>query len=180
MNIIDIIIIVPLIWGIYRGFSKGLIKELAQIGALFIGFWAGNKFSNYASEIISSYFNLNTQLIAIIAFAITFLLVITGVFIVAAIIEKTIKVIALGWANRLTGALFGVLKYLLIIGILFSLILKFDKSEIIISKKNKENSFLLSYVVNAVDFLISFSPSDFVTTQQQPFFSPQRRKDAKK
>ena len=34
MNYLDIILAIPLLWGLYKGISKGIVKELAALIAL--------------------------------------------------------------------------------------------------------------------------------------------------
>ena len=46
MNYLDIIIIIPLIWGAYKGFRKGFIIEIASLIALILGIWGGINFSS--------------------------------------------------------------------------------------------------------------------------------------
>ncbi len=40
MNWLDIGIAVPLVWGAYVGFKKGLVIELASLAALILGIYA--------------------------------------------------------------------------------------------------------------------------------------------
>ena len=45
MNYFDIIFVIPLLWGAYKGFSKGFVLEIASFVALGLGVWGGLKFS---------------------------------------------------------------------------------------------------------------------------------------
>ena len=40
MGVLDIIFIIPIVWLAYKGFSKGLIIELATLAALVLGIYA--------------------------------------------------------------------------------------------------------------------------------------------
>ena len=47
MNYLDIIIAVPLLYGMIKGFSNGLIKEVTSLLALFIGVYVAINFSEF-------------------------------------------------------------------------------------------------------------------------------------
>jgi membrane protein required for colicin V production len=47
MNYLDIIIAVPLMYGLIKGFSNGLIKEVTALAALLAGFYVAINFSLY-------------------------------------------------------------------------------------------------------------------------------------
>ena len=46
MNYLDIIIAVPLLYGLIKGFSNGLVKEVTSLLALFIGVYVAINFSS--------------------------------------------------------------------------------------------------------------------------------------
>ena len=45
MNILDLVLAVPLLWGAYKGFSRGIIYEVAMIIGLIAGLYLAFKFS---------------------------------------------------------------------------------------------------------------------------------------
>ena len=47
MNYLDIIIVVPLVYGLIKGFSNGLIKEVTALVALLAGVYVAINFSLY-------------------------------------------------------------------------------------------------------------------------------------
>jgi membrane protein required for colicin V production len=46
MNYLDIILAIPLLWGLYKGVSKGIIKELASLVALIVGIYGAVHFAD--------------------------------------------------------------------------------------------------------------------------------------
>ena len=52
MNFIDIILIIPIIWFIYKGFKKGFIIEIASLIALFLGIYVAIHFSGNITSFI--------------------------------------------------------------------------------------------------------------------------------
>lgn len=140
MNYIDIIILVPIVWLGYMGFRKGFIIEISTLFALIGGVYAGLKFSNYASGLLNEL--IESKYLPMISFAVTFLAVAILVFILGRILEKAIKVVALGLPNRIFGALFGILKALALLSVLVMLVEKFNEQLQFISNEQIEASAL--------------------------------------
>ena len=114
LPIIDIILIVILIWGAISGFKKGLVLTLAS----FVAIIAGALSAYYGADAIASELSIKVdwseKQIAVVSFAIVFLAVVVMVYILARVIEGTLKLVALGLANRVAGAVFGIAKNALI------------------------------------------------------------------
>jgi len=49
MNWIDLIIVVILIIAVIRGFTDGLVREVAALAALILGIWGAIKFSSFTA-----------------------------------------------------------------------------------------------------------------------------------
>jgi membrane protein required for colicin V production len=115
LPITDIILIVILIWGAIAGFKKGLILTLAS----FIAIIAGALAAYYGADVIASELSLKVdwseKQIAVASFAIVFLAVVLTVHILARVLEGTLKLVALGIANKIAGAVFGIAKNALIL-----------------------------------------------------------------
>jgi len=115
LPITDIILIVILIWGAIAGFKKGLILTLAS----FIAIIAGALAAYYGGDVIASELSLKVdwseKRIAVASFAIVFLAVVLTVHILARVLEGTLKLVALGIANKIAGAVFGIAKNALIL-----------------------------------------------------------------
>jgi membrane protein required for colicin V production len=118
MNILDIILGFFLLWGVVKGFRNGLIIELASLAALILGLYGALRFSYYTSDILSHHFELKTQTLHIISFAITFIIIVVLVHMLAKALDKLVKAIALGFFNRFLGILFGLIKMAFILSIL--------------------------------------------------------------
>ena len=118
MNYFDLIIAIPLAWGAVMGFRKGLVLELASLVALFLGIWGTIQFSSLTASFLSDWLSASASLISLISFVVTFVLIVLAVHLLAKIIDKSLKMIALGPLLRISGAVFGILKYALILSVL--------------------------------------------------------------
>lgn len=142
VNYIDLFLLLPLIWAAYKGFRKGLVLEIASLVSLICGIYIAVKFSGFVGGKLSNHLNVTEQWLGIIAFIITFIAVVMLIHLLGKILEKTIRLIALGFANRLGGAVFSVLKTALIISFILFLFQQLDESFSIISPETKEGSLL--------------------------------------
>jgi membrane protein required for colicin V production len=142
MNYIDIIICIPLVWGLYKGFTKGLIIEAASLIAFGLGVWGGIHFSEFMAHKINEWFNWQSPYLPIVSFAITFLLIIILVYFIAKLVQKMVEGMALGAINKIGGAVFGSLKFALVMSVVIFVLNAIEKSYPILSFKAKEGSLL--------------------------------------
>lgn len=148
MSYIDIIIVIFLLWGAYKGFSSGLVKSLATFVALLLGIYGAIKFSNYSADFLKQHFSITNQYLQIIAFAVTFIIIIVAVHLIARLIDKLLQAVALGLINKLLGALFGILKYMLLVGVILIITNSIDRKTNFMSDKTKGNSLLYQPMTN--------------------------------
>lgn len=146
MNILDIIIVIPLAWGVYKGFSRGIIQEIAQLAALLAGVFAGLHLSDWIASAIVGIFNVGPEQTKLIAFLIAFLGAMILVFFISKSISKLVDSLRLGLPNRLAGAVFASAKYVLILSILVNFINSVDKTGILLKKDVRSNSLLYETV----------------------------------
>lgn len=151
MNYIDIILIIPVIWFAYQGFKRGLIIELASLIALILGIYAAIYFSGYAAEFLVNNFDMGPKYVQVIAFIITFIVVVVLVHLLGRILEKLINMVALGFLNKLTGGLFGILKAVLFMSIAIMVINHFNNK--FISEEKQEGSFFFEPIAVVAPFL---------------------------
>ena len=133
---IMIIILLNMIIGIRRGIIRGIINLIGVIAAIFLAiFWFKE-----VGEYISSHSQISTEIANILGFAIIFL----GIYLIARIIEiffkKILSLLFVSWIDGLGGALFGLTKGSLIVGILL-VIITFIPLPVFL-KDQLENSFL--------------------------------------
>jgi len=115
MNIFDVIILIILLYGLIKGFIKGFIIEVAGIIALILGVTGSFKFARILEVSLNSYVDWSPKTIQIASFIILFIIIIYAVSLLAKMITKTLKIIALGIINRIFGGIFGLLKWCVIL-----------------------------------------------------------------
>ena len=118
--------LVILLWAAYKGFSKGLIIQAASLAALLLGVFGAIKFSGYTAFILTKKLNVTGEYLQLIAFAVTFIIIVIAVHVVARITEKMVKAVALDFVNRILGLLFSTIKIAFIISIILVIINTID------------------------------------------------------
>ena len=73
VNLLDIIILVPLLLFAWNGYKKGFIIEVASLAALLIGLYMAFFFSDFAAEMLNDLFDIDQKYVAVFAFLITFI-----------------------------------------------------------------------------------------------------------
>ena len=121
MNYFDYILMFPVLYGLYRGFTKGLILELASLVALVAGIYGAMHFSSITFVYLSEVLEVETSYLQIASYGLTFLLIVLVITLTGKILTMLVKMVALGLVNRLMGAVFGGVKALLILSVLLML-----------------------------------------------------------
>lgn len=121
-NWIDLSISGFFIYGSIIGFKRGLIKEIASLFGLIVGLTSVYSFSDQLSSLIQVFLNISSAFAYIASCFIIFLIATYVVSYLAHLITKALKIVALGFINRITGLIFGLLKWVVIIsGLIFFL-----------------------------------------------------------
>lgn len=154
MNAIDIVILIPVLWGFWRGFMKGAIMEAATLLAFFLGVWGGMHLSEGMSGYIYKWTNSTSPYVPLISFALVFVGILAAVFAVAKLVEKIVEKISLSIVNKLLGGAVGTLKYLLILSVLFFVVDRMESTIEIIPKETKDKSLLYRPVAKIAPMII--------------------------
>jgi membrane protein required for colicin V production len=132
MSILDIILVGLFILAGFNGYRRGLIGQAASLAGLVIGIWGAIHFSDFTANFLIENFSFKTKYLPLIAFAITFAVLVVAVHFVGILAEKIFDMAFLGLANSLLGVVFGVLKTALILSVVLLLLGKIsDKVKII-------------------------------------------------
>ena len=118
MNILDIIILICLVPAIIQGIRKGFISQVISIISLIAGVWASAKFADLVGSWLSEYITASEQVLKITSFALILIVVFIVLALLGKILEGIIKLVMLGWVNKLLGVIFAMAKCILILGLI--------------------------------------------------------------
>lgn len=118
MSIIDIIILLLLLFGAYKGFTKGMLLEVIGILAFFIAIVAGFKLLNWGMGLLNSQTNISDSLLPYIAFLLLFAAIVIGINLLGQALKKILDMTFFGTFDNLAGAIIGLFKWALAISML--------------------------------------------------------------
>ncbi|MFK7831859.1 MAG: CvpA family protein [Winogradskyella sp.] len=142
MSIIDIILAALLLFGFIRGLFKGLFVEVASLLALVLGVYGAIHFSGFAANFLQAKVDWNEKNINIVAFAITFVVIVLAIGLAGKALTKLADFAALGIINKLAGGVFGALKFGLILSVVLTLFHKMNNTLPFMEKEDLEKSML--------------------------------------
>jgi membrane protein required for colicin V production len=140
MNWIDLVIVIILGMAMVNGFINGLVKEVASLAALILGIWGAIRFSGYTAEKLYDFFDMSGKYVGIIAFLITFGIIVVIIHFIGILADKIINAVALGFINRLLGIVFALLKSILIMSVLFVVLNAIDARRPFLPRERIEES----------------------------------------
>jgi membrane protein required for colicin V production len=143
MEILDLIILMPLIYGAYKGYKRGFIMSLFLLLAVVVGLYAAFHFTDLIVSYGKEHFGWKSSYIAPVTFLSLFLVVGAGIYFGGKVLESVIKLAKLSILNSLAGALLGLLQWTYFVGSLLLMLISFDQKESIISKETKQHSLIL-------------------------------------
>lgn len=125
MGILDIIIGLLLLYGLYKGIRNGFLVELASLIALVAGLYGAIHFSYIVGEYLSKNMDWDERYMNTASFLITFILIVLVVNMAGKLLTKIADFAMLGLLNKIAGGIFGTLKVAIILG---ALLIFFDRT----------------------------------------------------
>lgn len=142
VNYLDIIILLNLGLAAWSGFKKGFVLEVFSLLAFFGGLYIAMHSSEFATDWLRNNMEIKAELLPAAGFAATFLAVAIGIHLLGSVVNKAIDLAALSLLNKAFGAIFGVLKMLLIMGVVLLILESFSSLIPWPSNELKEGSLL--------------------------------------
>ena len=146
MNTIDIVLALILLYGLVRGFFRGILAEIASLVGIVAGIYGAIHFSYILSDLFSENMNWDSEYVNLIAFAITFILIVFLISLAGRILTKVAGFAALGIVNKLLGGAFGLLKMTFIASVIIMFFAATNEEINLVSKESLEKSKLYNPV----------------------------------
>lgn len=126
MNLLDLFIAIPILWGAYRGYQKGLLLSLVAIVAFGVSLLLSFRFFHIILHGLSSMTGASGTLMSYLAFFLTFAMASYSVNWLARQLRKSIAQTPLSSFDNLLGACLGGGKYAILISMLLWLLSSLD------------------------------------------------------
>lgn len=151
VSYIDILILLPLFIGLVRGLMRGLVSELVAILAVILGVVGARLWGAAWSAWLTTQFAWPEPVCDVVAYSLLFLGIAVLLNLVGRGFSKLLRAIHLGWLNRLCGAVFGTLKWMVIVLVLVFLVNRLDQQFHFIKDEVKQQSVTYQPAVQAAE-----------------------------
>lgn len=147
----------------------------ASLAALVLGVFLAIKLRPLFAALLNSVFDIAPDNMNVIAFSVAFVSVVLVVHLIAIVVEKLIKAVALNFVNRLLGMGFGLLVTAFVISMILWPLNKVNEEKQIIKAERIEGSFLYKP-------LSAFAPAVFPYLKKEEWkeFIPKKREKGEK
>lgn len=148
MNIVDIILLICFVPALVQGFRKGFISQVIAIISIIAGVWLSARFTADASTWLAQYIQGSEQVLKVVSFALIFIAVIAVLAVLGRLLEGTVKLIMLGWLNKLLGVAFSLIKAGLIVGLVIMAFCSLNNTFSLVSEEVLNESILFPPLKN--------------------------------
>lgn len=122
MNWLDIAIIIPIAFGLIRGFLKGFIQELLGLVAVILGILIAKLWGPSMADLVNTWIDGPAWAANLLSYLIVFFAIVIACVLVSKFLGKLVKAISINWLNKLLGAFFGGLKWMLFVSLMLNLL----------------------------------------------------------
>jgi membrane protein required for colicin V production len=140
--IIDIVFIIMLIMAVIKGWQRGLVIAVFSVIGLIVGIVAAMKLSALVAEWLKDSTSISAKWLPFISFAVVFIGAVLLIRLGANLLESTLEVALLGWANKLGG----ILLYIIIYTLAYSVLLFYAEQLKFINAESIQQSVTYAYI----------------------------------
>lgn len=141
MNTWDLALLVVLLLGAYRGYTKGVLMELVALVAFGVAIIGALQLMSWGVDFLSDTLQTEGAWLSLLAFVLLFVGILTGVSIAGKMLKSVVHLTPIGYLDGLLGAAVGVIKWAFGISMIFIVL---DYAQIVLP--NTEGSELYRHV----------------------------------
>lgn len=140
VNLVDFLILVPLVYGAFRGFHQGLLMEMSTFFGLLLGVFLALKYAGVVEGWLQEWVGMAGGYSYYVAFGVTFVVVLVAINVVGRLLTRLVDVVSLGMFNKLLGVMVGVLKGALVVCVVVLVVDWVDRRYEVVPGGAKEGS----------------------------------------
>jgi len=157
----DVVIIVIVLFGAYKGYKDGFLMGIATLAALVIGIFIAFKFISEGMELLQERFNADKAFLPYLSFFVIFVAIVILVNLLGRFLRQSIDKTFLGRIDEAFGAVLGAFKMLFMLSVFLWIIdsFKFD-----LPRQWTEGSFMYPFTAHLAPAIAGW------LAQFMPFF----------
>ncbi|WP_234736538.1 CvpA family protein [Tellurirhabdus bombi] len=124
MKTIDILILIPLLWGAYNGYRKGLLVEVVAVVAFVVAMIVGFKFLSFGIDLLAPYISreMARRLLPWLGFSVIFFPTVLMINRMGYTLRRMLRATFLGTFDSLAGAAVGIFTWVFGISVMLWLL----------------------------------------------------------
>ncbi|MBT1706003.1 CvpA family protein [Chryseosolibacter indicus] len=119
MSWIDIIIILLIAFGAFKGYRDGFLVELFSLLGIVLGILGGFKLLGVSLIYLSEHFNIDEKILPYVAFGAVFIIILLVVSLIGKALKASIEKSFLGRIDEMAGAALGLIKTAFVLSVFF-------------------------------------------------------------
>lgn len=159
-NWLDITVAIVLIVAFFSGFNKGLLMQVAGLGAIILGAVFAGKLAKIILPELVKYIDMPSNTASVVAYILAFALIVIAIGFVGKLLENFFKAVNLSFINRILGAILALATAMVVMSIVLNLALMLDSKEDVITPDLKEKSFFYARVQAVVPAIVPYLNKD--------------------
>lgn len=145
MTTADIVILVLILFGAYKGYRDGFLMGVATLAALVVGIFIAFKFTSEGMEFLQERFNADKAFLPYLSFFLIFITIVILVTLLGKFLRHSIDKTFLGRLDEAFGAVLGAFKMLFMLSIFLWII---DSLKVDLPSDWTEESFIYPFTVH--------------------------------
>jgi len=161
MNWFDLVVVILILLALIKGFFFGFVMQIAMLAGLILGAIFAGKLSEFIAPELIKLTDVSPHIMAPLSYIVAFIAILVALFFAGKLVESFIKAVKLNTFNRIAGALFCSLKWIVLFSILLNLLVEFDRDKKIIKEDIRENAITYSVVSEVAQTVIPYLRFDW-------------------
>jgi Uncharacterized membrane protein, required for colicin V production len=161
MNWFDLVVLILVLLALIKGFFSGFVMQIAMLAGLILGAIFAGKLSELIAPELIKLTDVSPHIMAPLSYIVAFIAILVALFFAGKLVESFIKAVKLNTFNRIAGALFCSLKWIVLFSILLNLLVEFDRDKKIIKEDIRENAITYSVVSEVAQTVIPYLRFDW-------------------
>lgn len=162
MSWFDLVVVILILVTLVKGFFSGLVMQIASLAGIVLGAIFAGQLSAFIAPRLIEYVGGSPHIIGPLSYIIAFILIIVALFFAGKLIESFVDALKMTFLNRLAGAVFCCVKWVVLFSILLNLLVEFDQNKVIIKEDVRENSQIYPYIAEISRTVIPYLRFDWV------------------
>lgn len=158
----DLLVVILVVATLIKGFVSGLIMQIASLAGIILGAMFAGKISEFIAPKFIQWFEGSPHIIGALSYVIAFLLIMIVLLLFGKMVQSFVKAIKLNTANRVAGAAFCCVKWVVVFSILINVVSEMDQGQHLIKESVRKQSYTYTAVTAISQTIVPYLKFDWL------------------